>query len=76
LPTVLNSLSEVQLSTVTPADELLKEKLQQKALMEIARVEADREALLRKPGNILVGGLAVGKDFPMRVLAEIVDAAL
>ncbi len=25
---------------------------------------------------MLIGDLAVGKDFPMRVLAEIVDAAL
>ncbi len=25
---------------------------------------------------MLIGNLAVGKDFPMRVLAEIVDAAL
>ena len=76
LPTILHSLGKVSLSTVTPADELLKEKLQQIALAEIARVDADREALLKRPGNILVGGLAVGKDFPMRVLAEIVDAAL
>ena len=76
LPTVLDSLGEVTLSTTVPADELLRKKLQQKALAEIARTEANREALLKKPCNILVGGLAVGRDFPMRVLGEIVDAAL
>ena len=32
--------------------------------------------LLKKPGSMLIGDLAVGKDFPMRVLAEIVDAPL
>lgn len=76
LPTVLDSISEVTLSTTVPADELLREKLKQKSLDEIARVEENREVLLKKPGNILVGNLAVGRDFPMRVLGEIVDAAL
>ncbi len=76
LPTVLDSLCEVQLSTVVPACDLIREKLQQKALQEIEKTEQNREELLKKPGNMLIGNLAVGKDFPMRVLAEIVDAAL
>ncbi len=37
LPTVLDSLGEVELSTIIPADELLREKLQKKALDEIAK---------------------------------------
>jgi dihydropteroate synthase-like protein len=61
---------------VTPACDLLKEELRQKALREMDAVEKNRDALLKKSGNILIGGLAVGRDFPMRVLAEIVDAAL
>ena len=76
LPTILDSLCEVQLSTTTPADDLLREKLQQQAFQDIAKTEKNREELLKKPSNILIGNLAVGKDFPMRVLAEIVDAAL
>ena len=76
LPTVLDSLCEVQLSTTVPADDLLREKLQQKALQEIEKTEKNRAELLKKPGSMLIGNLAVGKDFPMRVLAEIVDAAL
>jgi dihydropteroate synthase-like protein len=76
LPTVLDALGRVELSTVTPACDLLREELRQKALQELAAVEKNRDALLKKPGNMLVGGLAVGRDFPMRVLAEIVDAAL
>jgi dihydropteroate synthase-like protein len=76
LPTILNSLCETQLSTTVPADDLLREKLQKQALEEIEKTEKNREALLKKPGSMLIGDLAVGKDFPMRVLAEIVDAAL
>ncbi len=76
LPTVLDSLCEVQLSTTVPACELMRAKLTEKALQEIQKTEAQREELLKKPGSMLIGKVAVGKDFPMRVLAEIVDAAL
>ena len=76
LATVLDSLCEIQLSTNVSADDLLREKLQQKALQEIEKTEHNREELLNKPGSMLIGNLAVGKEFPMRVLAEIVDAAL
>jgi len=76
LPTVLDALGQIELSTVTPACDILREKLQQKALQELAAVEKDRDALLKGPGNMLIGKLAVGKDFPMRVMAEIVDAPL
>ena len=76
LPTVLDSLGEVPLSTIVPACDLLRDKLQKKALHEIETAEQNREALLKKPGNMLIRSLAVGKAFPMRVLAEIVDAPL
>jgi dihydropteroate synthase-like protein len=75
LPLILDSLCEVELSTILPADELLREKLLEQSLLEIRKVERDRDRLLKLPGNILIGGLAVGGSFPMRVLAEIVDAA-
>ena len=55
---------------------MLREKLQNKALEEIAKVEQNKKALLKEPGNFLIKNLAVGKDFPMRVMGEIVDAAL
>ncbi len=76
LPTVLDSLGEVKLSTVKPADELLTERLKQKALEELRTVEKNRDVLLQKPGSMLIKDLAIGRDFPMRVMAEIVDAAL
>jgi dihydropteroate synthase-like protein len=76
LPTVLDSLGEVQLSTVVPACDLLRERLQKKALQEIEKIEQNREELLKKPGSMVIRNLAIGKVFPMRVLAEIVDAPL
>jgi dihydropteroate synthase-like protein len=76
LPTILDSLGEVTLSTTVPADDILREKLQQKALQELARVEQNRDELLKQEGNLVIKNLAVGKAFPMRVLAEIVDAPL
>lgn len=76
LPTVLDSVGEVQLSTITPADDLLRDRFYQKALEELENVERNRESLLKKPGNISIKELPVGRDFPMRVMAEIVDAPL
>jgi dihydropteroate synthase-like protein len=76
LPMVLDALGRVKLSTVTPACDLLRAELRQKALRELDAVEKNRDVLLKNLGNMLIGELAVGKDFPMRVMAEIVDAAL
>ncbi len=76
LPVLLDCLSTVELSTVVPACDLLREKLQQKALAELEKVEQTQHSLLCKPGHLQVGGLVVGKELPMRVLAEIVDAPL
>jgi dihydropteroate synthase-like protein len=76
LPTVLDSIGEVELSTTSPADDLLREKLRKQALVELEKVEKNRKSLLQNPGNILIKDLAVGRDFPMRIMAEIVDAPL
>lgn len=76
LPTVLESLEKVKLSTVVPACDLLREILTEKAMQELEKVEQNRNELLKKPGSMLIKDLAVGKMFPMRVMAEIVDAAL
>jgi len=76
LPTVLDAVGQIELSTMTPACDILREELQQKALQELAAVEKNRDDLLKNPCNMLIRELAVGKDFPMRVMAEIVDAPL
>jgi len=76
IPTVLNFLGKVKLSKEVPACEILKGEIQHWALEELADAEKRRNLLLKNPGNITVGGLAIGKDFPMRVMAEIVDVPL
>jgi len=76
---VLDMAEELKLSSKTPADKLIEEELQKRALKFIDNFEKDsknREKLLKKPENILVGDLPVGEDFPMRVLAEIANAPL
>ena len=73
---MLDAVGQVELSTVTPACDILGEELQRKALQELVVVEKNRDALLKKRCNMLIGELALGKDFPMRVMAEIVDAPL
>ena len=73
---VLKNIKEIKLSKDTPACELLKEKMRTKALEEIKEVDTKeyKDRMLENPGNILVGNIPVGPDFPIRVLAEIVDA--
>ena len=76
LPVLLDCLGEVELSTSIPACDLLREKMQQRALAELDKAEANRNELLKKPGHIQIGNLPIGKELPMRILAEIVDAPL
>ncbi|MEE9586310.1 MAG: DUF6513 domain-containing protein, partial [Nitrososphaerales archaeon] len=74
LPSVLSLLSEISLSSETPACDIIREELNRRALEALKEVETNKADLLKKPGNIQVGGLAVGRDFPARIVAEIVDA--
>jgi dihydropteroate synthase-like protein len=76
LPTVLEVVGKVALSTTVPACDLLRDILTEKALREIEKAEQNRDELLKQPGSMLIKNLAIGKNFPMRVMAEIVDAAL
>ncbi|OPX60854.1 MAG: methyltetrahydrofolate:corrinoid/iron-sulfur protein methyltransferase [Methanobacterium sp. PtaB.Bin024] len=79
LDIVLEMVDKLDLSTKKSADKLIEEEQRRRALKYITDFENDNEntkKLLKKPGNILVGGLPVGEDFPMRVLAEIANAPL
>lgn len=76
LPVVLDNIKRLNLSVITPACDVLRDELKNRAIQEFEAIERDREVLLKNPGNILVGGLAIGKNFPMRVMAEIIDAPL
>ncbi|MEM3437976.1 MAG: dihydropteroate synthase-like protein, partial [Nitrososphaerales archaeon] len=74
IPLVLNMIDKVKLSKTLPADDLLKEELRRRAIEEINVVEKHKEDLLKNPWNMLINNLAIGKDFPSRIMAEIVDA--
>ncbi|MDP3065801.1 MAG: dihydropteroate synthase-like protein [Methanobacteriaceae archaeon] len=79
LGVVLEMIEKIELSTKKPADKLIEDELRKRALTYIQDFEEDSkniEKLLKKPENILVGGIPVGDDFPMRVLAEIANAPL
>lgn len=74
---VINLLNSIELSTSKPADKLIQEQKRKEALKFIENFENNeklKEELLKKHNNILVRNLAVGEDFPMRVLAEIANA--
>jgi dihydropteroate synthase-like protein len=62
-----------------PADSILSEDLQQRTSDILNQAERPQESVLEKPWNIIVGTgkerrLFAGRDFPMRVVAEILDA--
>ncbi len=79
LPVVLEMIEKLKLSSQIPADKLIEDELRKRALEFIENFENDQKTikkLLKSPENILVGNLPVGRDFPMRVLAEIANAPL
>jgi dihydropteroate synthase-like protein len=71
---------EVTLSKEQSANLILREQLRDKALFEIRKVEENWKRVLKNKGGILVGKdgdrLPIGNGFPMRVIAEIVNAPL
>jgi dihydropteroate synthase-like protein len=75
LELMLENLENIKLSKTIPANEFLREEMKKKAQEELARADSPEyaEEMLKRPGNMLIGNLPAGLDFPMRVLAEIVD---
>ena len=75
LEILLENIAKIKLSKEVPADEQLLEFKRGKALEEIERVNSKEyvKEMLGMPGNFSIGGLAVGPDFPIRVVSEIVD---
>lgn len=77
LDLILDNIETLKLSTTKSADQLIEEEQNKKALNEIQNFENNTQLtqkLLKKEENILIRNLPVGKDFPMRVLAEIANA--
>lgn len=74
IPSVLEATKKIKFSTNIPADDIIRGELIEKALKILKDTEKNKNELLKKKGNILIGNLAVGKDFPARIVAEIVNA--
>ena len=80
MPLVLSHLDEIELSKTIPASELLKDLLKYRAIAELESVDANWHRIIQEKGGLVIGGegyeVPVGPGFPMRVIAEIVNAPL
>jgi dihydropteroate synthase-like protein len=79
IPVLLEALGRVELSKVDAADSILAEHLQQKSIVMLQEAEHQDQSVAKKPWNMIIGKdagsqLFVGRDYPMRVVAEILDA--
>lgn len=78
LMVVLDMIDQIELSKTVPASEILKDELRRKAAAEIDRVNANWSDLLSRKGGMIIGSagheVPIGHAFPMRVIAEIVNA--
>ncbi|KUH33234.1 dihydropteroate synthase [Thermococcus celericrescens] len=77
LPQTLKALGEgFKLSKGVPADELFSFDAL-KRVEDIRNKTGNRhyiEKALKRPWNVLIGNLPAGRDFPVRILGEVVDA--
>ena len=80
LPLILDLLNEVKLSKTIPASELVKDTMRHRAEEIFKEVERKWRDILKKYGGLVIGKgdneIPVGRGFPMRVIAEIVNAPL
>lgn len=76
LKVTLDIIDEIELSTTTPADILIRDKQYQEAINIINKYQSQEntEKLLEKEGNFKIHNCPLGIDFPMRVLGEIANA--
>lgn len=78
LPVILDNLDEVNLSTTTPACELMQEKLRKSILSELSILEKKDKERINKGLAIPVGKgsnkVWIGRGLRPCILAEIVDA--
>jgi dihydropteroate synthase-like protein len=78
---LLEALSRLELSKTTAADSILSSDLQHRTKAMLEEAECPEESILENPWNMVIGSrknnrLFVGRDFPMRVVAEILDAPI
>jgi dihydropteroate synthase-like protein len=72
LPLVLSE--DIQLSRTQPANELIQDKLREKAIEEINKAEKKWQEIINERGGFLINSLPVSQGLPIRVLGEIVNA--
>jgi dihydropteroate synthase-like protein len=72
LPLIISE--NIQLSKNIPANELILEKLKEKAQLEIESIENQWQNIIAEQGGVLIGDLPVAKGLPLRIIAEIVNA--
>jgi dihydropteroate synthase-like protein len=76
---MLEVLESVKLSKTQPADSILSEHLRSRNAVILEDGERQDRQATERPWNVVIGKgvtktLPVGRDFPMRVMAEILDA--
>lgn len=78
LPLVLSLFGEIELSKTRSASEFIQDIKRERALSEIRDVEENWREIIEEQGGFVVGRegceVPVGSAFPMRVIAEIVNA--
>jgi len=78
IPSVLEYVAEVPLSKMTPASDLLQSRFKTDLQRELETAEQEGLKSMEADGGFFIGKgnfrVALGASFPMRVVAEIVDA--
>ncbi|MBS7651386.1 MAG: dihydropteroate synthase-like protein [Candidatus Bathyarchaeia archaeon] len=78
LPQTLNMIGKMRLSTIRPADEILRKVTRREVEETLMRIEMEAEMNSCEASTLTIGvgemSVKVGPGLPMRVLAEIVDA--
>lgn len=78
VPVVLEHIGEIELSRTSAASELVRDALRERAVSIIDEVEKDWRNVLKEHGGLIIGkegrSVPVGRGFPMRIVAEIVNA--
>jgi dihydropteroate synthase-like protein len=81
LPSLLEDLGQLKLSKTNAADSIISDDLRRRTRLLLQDAERQGESTLQKPWNMSIGRrennrLPIGRDYPMRVAAEILDAPI
>jgi dihydropteroate synthase-like protein len=79
IPALFEALGHLELSKTSEADPILQNNLQDRITKTLEAADHPDDSILHRPWNMIIGReknrrLPIGPDFPMRVVAEILDA--